>query len=202
MCWGSSGGDGGAAERRKAEEARQQRVRDSRAAVDTVFATYDDDFYDKRRQSYLDYANPQVQQDYEEAMGELMGALASSGRTKSSLAAKRKAKGQELMDRAQADVNMKADDLVYGPEGIRSNLAKVKANMYDQASTLADVDATTNLAIGQFQAASKPPVYNPITDMFADLTAGLATQADLERRNQARFNTGLFTTGDRSRNYS
>lgn len=197
MCWGSSGGDGGAAERRKAEEARAQRVRDSRGAVDTVFGTYDDDFYDKRRQSYLDYANPQVQQDYEDAMGELMGALASSGRTKSSLAAKRKAKGQELMDRAQADVNMKAEGHV---GDLKSALAQTKQNMYDQASTLADVDATTNLAIGQFQAASKPPVYNPLTDMFADLTAGLATQADLERRNQARFNTGLFTTGDRSRN--
>mgnify|MGYP003133759403 CR=1 FL=1 len=198
MCWGSSGDDGGAKDRRKAEEARQQRVRDSRGAVDTVFGTYDDDFYDKRRQSYLDYANPQVQQDYEDAMGELMGALASSGRTKSSLAAKRKAKGQELMDRAQADVNMKAEGHV---GDLKSALAQTKQNMYDQASTLADVDATTNLAIGQFQAASKPPVYNPITDMFADLTAGLATQADLERRNQARFNTGLFTTGDRSKNY-
>tara|TARA_R100000808_G_scaffold2768_2_gene10423 strand:- start:6637 stop:7233 length:597 start_codon:yes stop_codon:yes gene_type:complete len=197
MCWGSSGGDGGAAERRAAEEARAQRVRDSRGAVDTVFDTYDDDFYNKRRQSYLDYANPQVQQDYEDAMGELMGALASSGRTKSSLAAKRKAKGQELMDRAQADVNMKAEGHV---GDLKSALAQTKQNMYDQASTLADVDATTNLAIGQFQAASKPPVYNPLTDMFADVTAGLATQADLERRNQARFNTGLFTTGDRSRN--
>jgi len=199
MCWGSSGGDGGAAERRKAEEARAQRVRDSRGAVDTVFGTYDDDFYNKRRQSYLDYANPQVQQDYEDAMGELMGALASSGRTKSSLAAKRKAKGQELMDRAQADVNMKAEGHV---ADLEAALAEAKGNMYTQASNLADVDATTNLAIGQFQSASKPPVYNPLTDMFADLTAGLATQADLERRNQARFNTGLFTTGDRSRNYS
>ena len=141
MCWGSSGGDGGAAERRKAEEARAQRVRDSRGAVDTVFGTYDDDFYDKRRQSYLDYANPQVQQDYEDAMGELMGALASSGRTKSSLAAKRKAKGQELMDRAQADVNMKAEGHV---GDLKSALAQTKQNMYDQASTLADVDATTN----------------------------------------------------------
>ena len=197
MCWGSSGGDGGAAERRKAEEARAQRVRDSRGAVDTVFGTYDDDFYNKRRQSYLDYANPQVQQDYEDAMGELMGALASSGRTKSSLAAKRKAKGQELMDRAQADVNMKAEGHV---ADLEAALAEAKGNMYTQASNLADVDATTNLAIGQFQSASKPPVYNPLTDMFADLTAGLATQADLERRNQARFNTGLFTTGDRSRN--
>ena len=197
MCWGSSEGDGGAADRRAAEEARQKRVRDSRGAVDTVFGTYDDDFYDKRRQSYLDYANPQVQQDYEDAMGDLMAALAASGRTRSSQAAKRKAKGQELMDRAQADVNMKAEGHV---GDLKSALAQTKQDMYNQASTLADVDATTNLAIGQFQAASKPPVYNPLTDMFADLTAGLATQADLERRNQARFNTGLFTTGDRSRN--
>ena len=101
------------------------------------------------------------------------------------------------MDLAQADVNMKAEGHV---GDLKSALAQTKQNMYAQASTLADVDATTNLAIGQFQAASKPPVYNPLTDMFADLTAGLATQADLERRNQARFNTGLFTTGDRSRN--
>jgi len=199
MCWGGSGGDTGASEARAEEEARQERIRDSRAAIDTIFNTYDEDFYDRQRDAYLDYATPQVEEQFGDAMRELTFALARSGKLDSALAGRREAKAQKMKDKAMTQVNQQGDDLVSTMKG---KMISAKGDLYDQASSLADVDAVRTLAISDFDTSSKPPVYNPITDLFVKVTEGMATQADLERRQKSRYDSGLFSTSDSSKNIS
>ena len=196
MCWGGSGGDTGADDARAEEEARQKRIRDSRSSIDTIFNTYDEDFYDRQRYAYLNYATPQVEDKFGDAMRELTFALSRSGKLDSALAGRREAKAQKMKDQAMIDVNKQADDLVYTMKG---NMEKARGDLYDQASSLADVDAARTLAISNFDTTSKPPVYNPITDLFVKVTEGMATQADLERRQKSRYDSGLFTTSDSSK---
>ena len=196
MCWGGSGGDTGADDARAEEEARQQRIRDSRSSIDTIFNTYDEDFYDRQRNAYLNYATPQVEDQFGDAMRELTFALSRSGKLDSALAARREAKAQKMKDQAMINVNKQADDLVYTMKG---NMEKARGDLYDQASSLADVDAARTLAISNFDTTSKPPIYNPVTDLFVKVTEGMATQADLERRQKSRYDSGLFTTGDSSK---
>ena len=196
MCWGGSGGDTGADDARAEEEARQKRIRDSRSSIDTIFNTYDEDFYDRQRTAYLNYATPQVEDKFGDAMRELTFALSRSGKLDSALAGRREAKAQKMKDQAMIDVNKQADDLVYTMKG---NMEKARGDLYDQASSLADVDAARTLAISNFDTTSKPPVYNPITDLFVKVTEGMATQADLERRQKSRYDSGLFTTSDSSK---
>ena len=196
MCWGGSGGDTGADDARAEEEARQKRIRDSRSSIDTIFNTYDEDFYDRQRNAYLNYATPQVEDKFGDAMRELTFALSRSGKLDSALAGRREAKAQKMKDQAMIDVNKQADDLVYTMKG---NMEKARGDLYDQASSLADVDAARTLAISNFDTTSKPPVYNPITDLFVKVTEGMATQADLERRQKSRYDSGLFTTSDSSK---
>lgn len=196
MCWGGSGGDTGADDARAEEEARQKRIRDSRASIDTIFDTYDEDFYDRQRNAYLNYATPQVEDQFGDAMRELTFALSRSGKLDSALAARREAKAQKMKDQAMINVNKQGDDLVYTMKG---NMEKARGDLYDQASSLADVDAARTLAISNFDTTSKPPIYNPVTDLFVKVTEGMATQADLERRQKSRNDSGLFTTGDSSK---
>lgn len=196
MCWGGSGGDTGADDARAEEEARQKRIRDSRASIDTIFDTYDEDFYDRQRNAYLNYATPQVEDQFGDAMRELTFALSRSGKLDSALAARREAKAQKMKDQAMINVNKQGDDLVYTMKG---NMEKARGDLYDQASSLADVDAARTLAISNFDTTSKPPIYNPVTDLFVKVTEGMATQADLERRQKSRNDSGLFTTSDSSK---
>ena len=129
-------------------------------------------------------------------MRELTFALSRSGKLDSALAARREAKAQKMKDQAMINVNKQADDLVYTMKG---NMEKARGDLYDQASSLADVDAARTLAISNFDTTSKPPIYNPVTDLFVKVTEGMATQADLERRQKSRYDSGLFTTGDSSK---
>ena len=43
------------------------------------------------------------------------------------------------------------------------------------------------------------PNYNPLLALFEGVTAGIATQADLERRGRNRYDTGLFSTSKASK---
>ena len=44
------------------------------------------------------------------------------------------------------------------------------------------------------------PTYSPLGALFVGVTEGLATQADLERRNKSRYDlSGLFGSSDSSK---
>jgi len=72
MC-GGGGGDGGAADearRQRAEAEQRERERQARisagnAAINDTFSKFDDNFYSGRRNAYIDFATPQLQDEYE-----------------------------------------------------------------------------------------------------------------------------------------
>ena len=100
MCF-NDGGDGGASEYREAEKERQRKTIEQQNAINAVFDTYDDDFYKNRAQDYLNYANPQINEQFADAMDDLRFALDRQGITRSSMAAERKEKAQKALGREQ-----------------------------------------------------------------------------------------------------
>lgn len=192
MCFGSSG-DGGAAEARKREEERQARVNEGAAEIEKVFSQFDDSFFDKRRQAQMDYERPQIDDQYKDALGELAFALSRSGLRNSSVGATRRAKGAkdynfQLQESAARGERSAADakKAILGADGVKEQL--LTNNM-----AIADPTAAANAAISAAQSSSALPKYEPLMDLFADLTEGLATQADLERRGKSRYQSGLFS---------
>ena len=188
MCFGGGGDDflkDEYARQRAEEEARQARITEGKTAIDAAMSGYDDDFYAGQAQNYIDYATPQIEDQYKDAMGGLIRALSRSGMSQSSVAAKRKADLQEKLNNAQVDAARQGEAFA---NDTRSALAGVKNSLISQNQSLADPTLIASMAANQSNAASQLPSYNPVAQIFADATAGLATQSQLEARDKARYN--------------
>jgi hypothetical protein len=202
MCLGG-GGDSFLQEeyarQRAEEEARQGRITAGKAAIDSAMAGYDDDFYAGQAQNYMDYATPQIEDQYTDAMRSLTRALARNGTNQSSMAAERKAKLQTKLNNAQVDAARQGEAFA---NDTRTALAGVKNNLISQNQSLADPTLIASMAANQSNAASQLPSYNPVAQIFADATSGLATQSQLEARGKNRYDMAeLFSlNGGSARN--
>ena len=73
-----------------------------------------------------------------------------------------------------------------------------KSDLYSQNQNLADPAMVAQNAMNRATTLTQMPSYNPLLALFEGVTAGIATQADLERRGRSRYDTGLFSTGKAS----
>lgn len=191
MCLFGSGGGGddflkAEYERQLAEEeARQGRVTEGKANIDAAFSGYGDDFYDARAADYMAYAQPQIEDQYETAMKQLRQALSRSGQLVGSEAIEREIDLKKKYDDAQAQAAIKGQSFA---DATKSNLANIQSNLLTQNASLADPTLIAQTAANQIAANTVVPEYSPISNIFANATEGLATQAQLESRNKARYN--------------
>lgn len=201
MC-GGGGGDGGAAEeaRRQRAEAeqrereRQERIAAGNAAINDTFSKFDDNFYGGRRQAYIDYATPQLQDEYERAAKDLSLALARAGLGQSSEAANRRADLQKRFDLATNTIANTARD--YETQA-RGSLEGARGDLLNLSASAADPTLVAQNAVARANTISQLPAFNPLGSLLGDLTTGLATQAQLERRGLAKYDTGLFNNDPR-----
>lgn len=197
MCLGGGGGDDFLREeyerQRAEEEARQARIEQGKQEIDSAFAGYDDAFYANQASNYMDYATPQIEEQYTDAMRELTRALARSGLSQSSVAAERRANIERKLADAQADAARQGQSYA---NDVRQSLASVKNNLISQNNALADPTLIANMAASQSSAASQVPNYSPVANIFANVAEGLATQQQLEARNKNRYEMAeLFDLG-------
>jgi len=191
MCLGGGGGGGGDdflkeeyARQAAEEEARQGRITSGKAAIDNAMAGYDDSFYAGQAQNYMDYATPQIEDQYGDALRSLKNALSRNGVSQSSMAAERRANIEEKLAQAQTDAARQGQSFA---NDTRQSLASVKNNLISQNQSLADPTLISNMAANQSVAASQLPSYNPVAQIFAGAADGLATQSQLEARGKARY---------------
>lgn len=190
MCM--SGGDSGAKQARAAEEARQARITAGMGNIDNAFSKFNDEFYAGRSQAYTDYQTPQLQRQFDQAKKELTLALARSGNSQSSLANQKFAELKNLFDTSSQDITSRASDFANTE---RSSVEQARAELVNQLNAsgndqLAAQSAQTKAALlGQGQA------FDTLGQIFANITDGITTQAQLEQRGAGRYNTGLFSTG-------
>ena len=196
MCIGG-GGDGGAAERaRQEEEARQARIRQGNEEIDSAFAKFDDDFYKQQTQNYLDYATPQLTDQFNDAAKQLTLSLANAGLLNSSVAAQKRA---DLDKKLGLNRKMIADKGNEYSLQSRKGIDAARGDLQNQNMNLANPTLVAQNAALRAQSLNQLPAYQPLVELFADATDGIATQAALERRGQARYDTGLFSPKSTSR---
>lgn len=198
MCLGG-GGDGGAAERqRQEEEARQGRIREGKTNIENTFAGFDDDFYDTRRTSYLDYANPQLEDQFKDATRDLTLALARSGLLNSSAKARRFGDLKKQYDTQSRAIADKAQEF---ENQSRSAVGAAKSDLLTQNQSLADPTLAAANAQNRAENLTRLPAFSPLGLLFSGITEGIATQADLERRGKNAYElSGLFNVGSSARN--
>lgn len=185
-----------AARQRQLEEERQTRIGQGRSTIDENFGQFNDDFYTQRNQAYVDYASPELDKQYKDSMRSLVSALARSGNLQSSTRAEKFADLDEQFKQRKLDITNTGRD--YSNQA-KDAVERSRAELITQNESLADPNAISGNALARSQSLATLPSFSPLGSMLTDATQGLATQADLERRGQSRYNTGLFTPRDSSR---
>ncbi|QOG06407.1 hypothetical protein IGS74_18060 [Aureimonas sp. OT7] len=155
---------------------------------------FNDDFFNRQRQNYIDYATPQLDQQYGDANKQLTFSLTRSGLFDSSV------RGEKASDLQRAyDLNKQkiADDALSHSTQSRNAVEDARANLISMLNATGDAEGAANAALARSQALSQAPSFSPLTSLFADFTNGLGVQAAAERSYAAggmkpTISTGLF----------
>jgi len=153
---------------------------ESEDAINAVFDQFGQEDYDAVRDARTGFENIELKDQYNDALQELEFALARSGR-KGSTNLRMKAdaakewKKQQILSgrRAAGDVKTYKDDI----ELARQNMHGLNIANADPAM-MADT-ASRNAGL-----LSAPATYEPLVDVFASITDGLATKRELEDRKR------------------
>ncbi len=195
---GKSGGNKAANQARADEAARQARIRQGTQRVGTIFdGQFNDDFFKGRQEAYIDYAKPQLEDQYGDAQKQLTFALARGGNLNSSVRGEKAADLQQRFDLTKQEITDKG--LSYANEA-RSSVEGARSDLIGMLNATGDAEGAANSAVSRASTLSQPAAFSPLSQLFGDITAGLGQQAALERASafsggavQPRYNTGLFT---------
>lgn len=199
------GGGGGGSnnytqEIRDEEAARQAKVREGTKRIEDMFGTqFNDAFFDKQRDNYLNYASPQLTDQHKDAAKQLTFALDRRGALDSSSRSSLEADLEKRRALAETEIKDKANayrtETMAGVEGARSDLINT-------LNATGDVESTVNSANARAKVLSQPTAYSPIAQAFSDFTTALGQQAAAEKAfaygagPRPTISTGLF--GSRS----
>lgn len=157
----------------------------------------DDEFFADRRQSYIDFARPQLDDSFSDAKEQNIFGLARSGLLSSSVA------GEKNADLSR-EYQINLQDIVDKARGYETDARRAKegarSSVLSLLQTTGDAAGASNAAMNQMQTLAQTPAYSPLGQLFGQFTGGLAQQAALERAEAAgstmarpRYNTGLFS---------
>lgn len=176
---GKKGGDDAGKDARKDEKRRQARIRQGTKRVGSIFGKqFNDDFFKNQQSSYINYATPQLTNQFGDAEKELTYALARSGTLESSSRADLAAQLRETFDINRQKIGDEA--LSYATKS-RTSVEDARANLIAMLNATGDVQGATSGALTRAKALSQPPAYTPLANMFADFTETLGRRAAAER---------------------
>jgi hypothetical protein len=159
---------------RQAEIRRQANIAEGQDIISSAFSQFDDGFFGNRSQSYIDYATPQLDQQYNDAMQSLVRSLARGGNLNSSLRAQSMADLQRQRDQGMLTIaeqgNRYANDARSAIEASRSNLITQNAN-------LADPGVIRSLADSQVASLSASQNFTPLQSLISALSRQSGTSA-------------------------
>ncbi|MCY0148306.1 hypothetical protein OEG84_11440 [Hoeflea sp. G2-23] len=194
---GKSGGNE-AALARADEQARQEKIREGTTRVNDIFGqNFNDDFFKGRRDAFLDYNTPQLENQYNDAQKQLTFSLARGGNLNSSARGEQLGKLQTLYDTNKQSI---ADQALQQENQARTAVEDARSNLVTTLNATGDAEGAANSALTRASALSQPGTYSPLGQLFVDFTSGLGTQAAAERSYAAggpkpTYNTGLFGGG-------
>jgi hypothetical protein len=190
------GGASKAANQAKADEAaRQATVRQGTQAVNDTFSQFNDPYFEKQRTNYLNFALPQLDDQYGKAQKTLTYALARDGNLNSSAQAYQNGELQKTYDTQRLSI---ADQGQNFANQARSSVEDARGNLISTLNATGDATQAAQSAAARAGALSAPQGYSPIGDAFGAILNGIGVQAGAERAAslgaaiKPTYNTGLF----------
>jgi hypothetical protein len=179
MCIGGGGGDSGAAEQqRQQEEARNARIASGMGQLNDQFSKFDDSYYNDYAGKLVNYWKPDIGRQFKDANDKLAFTFASSNPGGSSSSARAFARLREDRDRRLLEAT---DNATTQSNDLRKNVEGQRASLVAQLNATADPAAAANAAQNSIAGLSQPPAYEPLGDLFSNLTEQFAISQQAAR---------------------
>ena len=169
------GGDGGAAQARADEAARQARIKKGTANIDKSFAGFDDGFYKNRAQAYTNFANPQLADQYARTQQNLTYNLARQGLTASSEASRNAGELQRQYNDNRAMIASKGMDAA---NDARQQIEQNRSELISQLNATSDPSQAAAGALNRAAVLSQQQSFSPLGQLFANTTGLLGNAAN------------------------
>ena len=190
---GGKSGGGEAKRARADEQARQKRIREGTQRVNSIFdRQFDDGYFDQQRDAYVNYATPQLDDQRQDANKELIFAMDRGGQLDGSARASLAGELQKKYDLQRQKIQ---DDALNFRTSAMTNVEDARANLIATLNATGDAQGAANSALSRAAALSQPAAYSPISNLFADFTGALGTQAAAERAYSYGGPAPTYTTG-------
>lgn len=166
-------------EAKQAEIRRQQNIQQGQGLITDMFGQFNDDFYNQRRQSYVDYAKPQLDSQYQDSMNDLVRSLARSGNLNSST---RGNAMSDLQRQYQEGLSTLSGQGSQYANSARSSIEAARSGLLQQNATLADPGTVRGIAQSQVASLSSAPTYSPIGSLISALTLNSGDTAGVNKK--------------------
>lgn len=173
MCFGGNKAVERQAQQQRADEvARQDRIKSGMSSIDEAFSGFNDNYYAKRAQDYVDYASPGLEKQFGKAHDDLIYALSRTGNLDSSAAIKRNA---DLTDEANAQRIGVANTGLDQANQLRSSVENTRGNVVAELNATGDSSAAAQTALRQTANLNQPAGYSPLGQLFSDFSSTLGS---------------------------
>lgn len=176
-----------AGEAQRAEERRQNRIRNGTEAVDRAYAQFNPGFFDNYSKTYSDFYNPQVDRQYDRAKDKLTAQLAGQGVLESGV-------GNQAMSDLATDYQGQRSNIASQAAGavnaLKGNINASKTGLYTAAQAAGDPQQLASQAVAASTALAAPQSYSPLADLFAGAlnTYGAYRNASMYAPSGGSFN--------------
>lgn len=174
MCGGLFGGGGhansGVKYQRQQQQKRQQRVNQGLQQINSMFSQFTPDWYKKQGTAYENYANPQLDQQYQKAGNQLTYKLADQGQLNGSLAGNRRADLNQTYHQQQQNIANKAQGRV---TKAKQAVSQDQGNLVNALEASGDPSSIPQTATNAVDALKSQPAYQPLGQVFQSATSGL-----------------------------
>lgn len=185
---------------RAAEEARQRRIAQGKQQLNQIFGGLTqgaNPLWEQHEQAYLDYANPQLQDQYGDAREGLGYTLARQGQLSSSLAGERFADLSRDNQIQQGEIADRARG--YGNRA-RQNISDQRQSLMALLQSSADPSATSSQARSAVSSLQERPSFTALGPLFQNVTAGLgAARQGMQNGRLQQKTQGIMYGGDPDR---
>jgi len=163
---------------RRAEQERQNRINQGMSLIDQKF-NFGDDFFKQRENDYLAWANPQLDEQYQDAQKQLTFGLSRMGHGQGSQTmTDRWGRLEQDNTQNRANIADQAKDVANQARGL---IGQQRAQLINMANMAADPSAVRNQigrSMSDIQAYKGFDPTASISPMFQNITAGLGSYLD------------------------
>ena len=176
---------------RQAEVNRQNNITAGQGEINSAFTQFNDDFYGNRSKSYIDYATPTLEKQYQDQMRSLTSALARSGNLQSSLRGDMMGKLQTEYDQGKQKIASTA--MSYADQA-RAQTEQAKASLMSTNATLADPGQIRNSAAAAAANLRINPQFANLGSLLSNLAANVQVNGAPAQAGTAAGGVDLYNT--------